>query len=139
MRYFLIRETDGDSYVAWKWEGCPEAPAGCPDPIEVPRLPEAHEHWDVDQGRFVRNDEAAIDELHGQEAIIRAHITKAIEADLILSGMPVNGLLAAEAAATGQDLTELARKVAAKAIAAREAEVARVTAKQEARARVESA
>ncbi|WP_337846820.1 hypothetical protein [Sphingomonas sp.] len=134
MRYFLLREPDGDSYVSWDRDDLPSATPGCSKPIEVPRLPEAFERWDVDAYAFVRDEIAAIDAVHDPVAVARAHARKALEADLILSGfeLPVS-LLAAEAAATGQSIDDLARVVANRARADIEAEVARIVAKRAAR------
>jgi len=70
---------------------------------------------------------------HGAHAIALAHATKAIEARLILAGVPIDGLLAAEARDGGQDVADLARTVAAKAAEADTHELDRIAAKRAAR------
>lgn len=136
-KYFLVQDSDGDNYVRWDGEGPPPSPEGYPTPVELPRFPEPYEHFDVVAGVFVRNDALRIDDefraAHGREAIAQAHALKTIEATLILSGVPIDGLLSAEAAATGKDITALAQLVASKAADQREAEVARRVAKEQAR------
>lgn len=136
-RYFLVQDSDGDNYVRWEGEGLPPSHEDYPAPVELPRFPEPYEHFDVEAGEFVRNDALRIDEAyraaHGMEAIAQAHALKTIEATLILSGVPIDGLLSAEAAATGKDITTLAQLVADRAAGQREAEVARRVAKERAR------
>lgn len=138
-RFFLIKEPDGDSYVSWYGEGAPCPPSGCPEPIELPRLPEAYERWDESVQAFVRDDIQQIDDeyraLHGADAIAQIHALKAMEATLIISGIQVDGMLKSEAEATGVDLNTLAQAVAAKAAAQRNAEVERRVAKERARKR----
>lgn len=70
---------------------------------------------------------------HGATAIAIAHATKALEARLILAGVAIDGLLAAEARASGQPLAELARIVAARAAEADTHELNRIAAKRAAR------
>lgn len=136
-RFFLIRDRDGENYVRWEREGVPPSPEGYPAPVELPRFPEAYEHFDAEAGVFVRNDALRIDDefraAHGTGAIAQAHALKAIEATLILSGVSIDGLLKAEADATGRDITVLAQLVADRAASQREAEVARRVAKERAR------
>lgn len=62
---------------------------------------------------------------HGAH-VAKMHTLKALEAAVILSGVPLTqGVLVEEAAALGLELTELAQLVAEKARAERELEVAR--------------
>lgn len=134
MKYFLVTDQDGANFVQWAGDGLPPSPDGFPAPIELDRMPEPYETYDRETGEFVRNDAKRIDDeytaANGREAIARAHALKSIEAGLILNGVTIEGLLSAEAAATGHDLNDLAQIVAAKAAAMREAEVARIVAKR---------
>lgn len=134
MKYFLVTDADGDNYVRWDGEGLPPSPADYPAPIELPRMPGAFEHFDVEAGEFACDHAARIDDeylaTNGGDAIARAHALKAVEASLILSGVQIDGLLSAEADATGQDVTDLAAIVATKAATMRAAEVARIVAKR---------
>lgn len=130
-RYFLISDADGDSYVIWEKDGLPPTDRKFPKPIAIDRLPESFERWDRKARRFVRDEAAAIDEAHGSAAIARAHARKAIEADLILSGVAIpKGLLSAEAEATGQAIEELAAAVAAHTATEIAAEVERIVGKR---------
>lgn len=136
-RYFLINDADGESYIAWDKPGKPPVPEGCAAPVKVPRLPADYERWDKAGRKFVCDTISKIDAehlaAHGGNAIAQAHAFKALEARLILAGVPLEGVLSAEAAATGQDLGELAQAVADKASAAREIEINRIVAKRAAR------
>lgn len=139
MKYFLVRDHDGENYVRWLGEGLPPHPADCPAPIELPRFPNAYERWDESAQTFVRDDLRRIDDeyrtLHGADAIAQIHALKAMEATLILSGVPVDGMLKSEAEATGVGIADLAEAVVAKATAQRNAEVERRVAKESARKR----
>lgn len=136
MKYFLLRDQDGDNYVRWAGEGLPPYPDGYPEPIELDRMPEGYERYDEATGTFVRDDHQRIDDEYrasrGADAIAQVRALKSIEATLILSGVTVEGLLHAEAEATGQNVVELAQIVADKAAEQRDAEVARIVAKRSA-------
>lgn len=136
MKYFLLRDQDGDNYVRWAGEGVPPYPDGYPEPIELPRFPEPYERYDEASGTFLRDDHQRIDDeyraLRGADAIAQVRALKSLEATLILSGVTVEGLLHAEAEATGQSVEELAQIVADKAAEQRDAEVARIVAKRSA-------
>ena len=67
---------------------------------------------------------------HGPLAIDMAHIQKAIEAQLILSGTDLpQGIVAAEAAALGLDISDLAATIVARQAATNAPEIARRVAK----------
>lgn len=136
-RFFLINDGDGESYVIWDKPGKPPVPEGFAAPVKVPRLPTDYERWDKTARKFVCDTVSKIDAehlaSHGSNAIAQAHALKALEARLILAGVPLDGVLSAEADATGQELIVLARTVAEKASAARDVEVNRIVAKQAAR------
>lgn len=132
MKYFLIKDYEGDNYVMWEGDNTPPYNEDFGLPIEIPRMPSEHEHWDTSTNSFVCNQKALIDETYGQAAIAAAHARKAIEADMILSGVSLpKGMLAAEAEATGQDILELAKIVANKSKSIVEAEIERIVAKRE--------
>lgn len=123
-----------------------------PDPVrdapiarqaETDSLPAADgtEDWDFDTQSFVVNvarAEAWIDRqytlTHGQSAISVAHAIKVLEARLHQHGIEVDGMLAAEATATEQDLATLADTVLTQAWGEMTAEVQRIVLKREARA-----
>jgi len=83
--------------------------------------------------------EFAIDEAHkadfGADSIRLEHALKAHEALLIVAGYPIDGIVAAEASATGQDMLELANSICSKACAGelRRAIISRRVAKSEVR------
>lgn len=117
-----------------------EITAGDQDPpkgaVEVDRLPGPFEtivdgEWIVDTDRKIDAEHLA---KHGRDAIERAHAAKAIEAMLILAGVPVDGLIAAEAKVAGVDPIELAKTIDDKAKGLRRAELSRRRAKLKARA-----
>jgi len=96
----------------------------------VPRMPEVGEAWDIKAQDFVRDDVAIAHHALPADHIARAHAIKAIEAVLILSGVPLtHGLIVEEAAALGIDPPALAAAVHAQGEAMRRAEVNRRTAK----------
>lgn len=101
--------------------------------FEVDRVGDlAAELFDKDTGGWVDNPEhvAIIADIDaGAEHIAMVHIMKAMEARLILAGVPTEGLLAAEAERFGLDLVELARTVADKAAETVDKEMARREAK----------
>ncbi len=134
MKYYLLRDQDGDNYVRWAGEGLPPYPDGYPEPIELPRFPAAYERFDEASGAFVSDEHQRIDDEYrasrGADSIAQVRALKSIEATLILSGVTVQGLLSAEAEATGQNVEELAQIVADKAAEQRDAEVARIVAKR---------
>ncbi|MBB5684284.1 hypothetical protein [Sphingobium boeckii] len=75
--------------------------------------------YDVMQdGALVERTEQRIDDEYrseyGPDAITLAHMRKAIEARLIVAGYEFEGLLTAEAQATGQSVTDLAAIIIAK-------------------------
>lgn len=142
-RWILI-DADGNvrAQVQTRRGRTPTADGSNPDgysEVRVQRFGEHYERWDG--RRWITNVEAyasMVDhqhaDRHGAHAIAIAHATKAIEARLILAGVAIDGLLAAEARATGQDLAVLARVVAVAAAAAGQHEIERIAAKRAARA-----
>ncbi len=123
---------DGIEFVTRR----PPNRAGYPAPVAVGRAPSLFE--DFIDGKWVIDQERAIDgaylAAHGLDAIKLAHARKATEAAIVLAGGAVTGgLLAREAALTGQLLPALAAAVLAKADPAAMAEVARISAKRKAR------
>jgi hypothetical protein len=126
MRYFRIEDADGISFGRASADS--HLPKGA---VEVPRMPKSFEDWR--DGRWVRDEAAAIDEAHlgkhGRDAIARAHAIKAVEAGLMLGGVAVDGLIAAEAKACGIAPTDLAKSVAEHTSPLIKAEVARRRAK----------
>ena len=106
--------------------------------VEVNRFGEVHERfvkgrWIVDPERAAELVDVDHRQARGPHAIAIAHAVKAIEARLLLAGVAIDGLLAAEARATGQDLHELAQAVIAAANAADQYEIDRIAAKRAAR------
>lgn len=94
--------------------------------IEVPRLPLEGEHWDAATGAFVTDHAIVADMAVPPGHIDTAHIIKATQAALVLSGATLtHGLLAEEAAALGISITSLAAQVEAQDQAFRAAEIAR--------------
>jgi hypothetical protein len=98
------------------------------------------ERWDFErcaivpvvEGELARIDQAHLAD-HGPLSIALAHIEKRIEARLILTGVQIDGMVAAEARETGQDATALARAIVAAADRARSVELERIVAKRSAR------
>ncbi len=76
---------------------------------------------------------------HGAFAIDQSRRQKATEARLMLLGHEINGLVAAEAAATGQNALELAQKIADAAAITEAVEVNRIVARMTLRAEVKAA
>lgn len=110
----------------------PEGSALPADAVEVPRLPGAGEVW-AGNG-FVEDGEFLADAMVGASHIPTAHIMKAVEAAVILSGVTLDhGLLAEEAQATGISLIELAEAAYSHAGEFRARELARRVAKVNAR------
>lgn len=74
--------------------------------------------WTSDAALEQAADLAAIDidhaHQHGHQAIAIEHVRKAIEANLILAGVDLDGLVAAEARATGVPVRDLATAIARK-------------------------
>lgn len=102
---------------------------------EVPRLGDlAAELYDPETREWIPNPDHAgflADFDAGPEHIAFAHLTKAIEARLILSGQNIDGMLKAEADALGMPVDELARAVDENARAAIVKEVERRLIKKE--------
>ncbi len=134
-RYFFTVDQDGPSYVTTTTGKEPRRLKGFPAPVEVPRMPGKHERWDKGLGRFVLDSAAEIDELYaiqrGAAAIAQARAMKALEARLILAGVAIDGFVAAEARATGQDPIELASIITEKALADVVAEAGRIARKRD--------
>ena len=131
VRHWCVVDQDGVSFVTTEGRRRPRPVPGFPRPAQVERLPGDFEtrvrgRWVLDRARAI--DSAHIAD-HGPDAIVRAHAIKAVEASLILSGIAVNGLIAAEARALGIDAGELAATIAAKTAPLMKAEVARRVAK----------
>lgn len=122
-RYFL----HGGAYHA-----LPDGEALPVGGVEVPRLPSAGEVWNGSE--FVADGEFLADLSVPADHIPTAHIMKAIEAAVILSGVTLDhGLLAEESDATGISLIELATAAYTHAGEFRAREVARRVAKVNAR------
>lgn len=122
-RYFL----HGGAYHA-----LPEGEALPTGAVEVPRLPDVGEVWNGSQ--FVADGEFRADASVPADHVPTAHIMKAVEAAVILSGVTLDhGLLAEESEATGVSLIDLAEAAHSHAATFREREVARRVAKVSAR------
>jgi len=110
---------------------CGDEAEGLPPGAQVvPRAPELGETWDPATGTFVLDPLARVEAGLGAGHVGVVHPIKALEAAVILSGVPLtHGFLAEEAAALGVGLLDLAAQVHAKAAALRSAEIARRQAK----------
>lgn len=141
---YLIERTDG---TFGEIEEEPTAENGHlgPDAVrwtETDRLadPMGTEVYDWDAHQWIAVPDLVADRINlehmaeqGADSIIRAHVTKAIEARLILGGVPVpGGMVDLEAAATGQDTNALAQIVVDLARASAESEVLRIKRRREA-------
>lgn len=108
-----------------------ELPRGA---VEIARLPGDGERINRKTGEITLDPVLALDLHRNVAAVAAAHVQKQVEAALVLSGYELTaGLLAEEAAATGEELPALAKAVYAKAAPARAAEVERRSAKAKAR------
>ena len=107
----------------------------------VKRFARAGEQYDPQAKRWKMVDvERAADALdaahradYGPGAIDAARQFKALEARIMLAGVALDGMVAAEAIATGQDPMALARSIARAAAQNDKAEIARIIAKRKAR------
>lgn len=95
------------------------------------------EDFDWDAGAWVVNVERGEDwenkrhlAMMGSAAIDQAHAVKSIEARLMLAGVMLDGLVAAEAAATDQEPLDLAEIIVAQSDVDNAAEVARIVARR---------
>ena len=142
MAHWHLIHTDGAEAFVQTKRGQHPSDAGYGEGWTATRLKRAPtEHSRMIDGRLTIDQErraAAIDAghgaRHGQHAIAIARATKATEARLMLAGVPIDGLIATEARATGQEPAVLARIVAAAADAADQHEIERIVAKRRLRA-----
>lgn len=106
---------------------------------KVERFGEPGERWIDGKWRMVDGEAqaAAINAAHlanhGPFAVDLGRRQKATEARLILAGVDINGLVAAEARATEQDVRELAQTIADAAAASETIEIERIVARREVR------
>lgn len=100
------------------------------DAWEVESIPtgefEAH---DPHTGKIVCDEAAKADHDAGPKAISAAHAIKAIEARLILAGLPINGMILAEAELLGVSTLSLAEAICAKSEPLYEGELTRIAIK----------
>lgn len=105
---------------------------------ETPRMGDLdREEWDWGTKSWIPVAEGQaryIDTLyghtHGSHAVTMAQIEKRLEARIIMAGVPVDGLIAEEARATGQTIEELCRVILEKAASAKSLEVERICKKR---------
>lgn len=95
---------------------------------ELEREPAEHEYVDAN-GRIQKDEEALIDARYGVDHIVEARAAKLAEARIILAGVPIDGLVSAEAAVRGVTTEALAESIAAKAQPMLSSELSRVSAK----------
>ncbi len=94
----------------------------------IERAPGEFERIDG-RGRIERDEAAEIDARFGAEHIAAARAAKLAEARIILAGVAIDGLVAAEAAVRGVAVDELAATIVAKAEPLAAAEIERISAK----------
>lgn len=119
-------------YIFWNgaYHDAPRDFAAPKGAVRVPRLPGAGEVWDAKAGAFVLDEAILADHVAPAGHIAAAHAVKQVEASMILSGLPLtHGLIADEAAMTGQSIDAIARAVAEHCLPMRRIEAARRSAK----------